>query len=575
MSAAGRLQATNIVVNTLTDDAAVEVNADGKCSFREALKALNDRVRADGCPAGSGSDQITFSVTGVHQLRLNKALKINRSVTITGRGAGKTEIVFGLQGSRLELSLGDALFKPFVFMSGVKLSAATRILVGAGSWLGLADSDVVSQGWGSIDVSGGVSLASVLVQGLDGGFNGALIVRPGANADVRDSALIGNGGEHGAAISTEGRLSVLNSTISGNKARGQGGAISVLGGTTDVRNSTLAFNQSAHVAGGILVANGGTVTLLSSILANNQATDSSPDCQGPIQSAGYNIVGHTSGCGISASFDQLDVNPQLDPTPAKWGGRTPLHRLLAFSPAIDRGFCTMDGDQRGVLRWADGDADGTADCDVGAFEWGHAMLVVGSTNLGAGDAALKAHLENTLAYQVQVAKDDVVESFDAEGASLVIISESVASASVNSKFKWFGVPVLALEQNVFDDMSLTGPVMGTNFGTTGGQTQIRIADPTHAMAAGFDGTVTVTTSGSNFGWGVGLPSDAEEIAATAGDWGRKTIFGYRAGGILADGTSESARRVGFFASQPAVASLTTDGWKLMDAAILWCGGVNN
>ena len=52
------------------------------------------------------------------------------------------------------------------------------------------------------------------------------------------------------------------------------------------------------------------------------------------------------------------------------GGRTMTHRLLAGSAAIDGAQAEHcpETDQRGVDRPLDGDGDGVAACDVGAFE---------------------------------------------------------------------------------------------------------------------------------------------------------------------------------------------------------------
>ncbi|MBK8987615.1 MAG: CSLREA domain-containing protein [Chloroflexi bacterium] len=61
------VHAANLTVNTLTDKPINDPTIDdGLCSLREAVEAANNNapVSTNDCPAGSGADTITFSVSG-------------------------------------------------------------------------------------------------------------------------------------------------------------------------------------------------------------------------------------------------------------------------------------------------------------------------------------------------------------------------------------------------------------------------------------------------------------------------------------------------------------------------------
>ena len=189
------------------------------------------------------------------------------------------------------------------------------------------------------------------------------------------------------------------------------------------------------------------------------------------------------------------------------------------------------------------------------------LLVVGNTTLSATDAALAAHLQG-LGGAVTVRSATASVSADATGKALVVISETVSSADVNTKFRDSPVPVLCLEPALFDDFGMTGPANGTDYGTTLGQTDIELLGPPALLTGG---TIPISTNAATFAWGK-PGANATKIARVVGSTDHIAIFGYDAGQPLVTGIA-AARRVGWPATGNV--ALTTHGWKLFDAAVKW------
>jgi hypothetical protein len=194
-----------------------------------------------------------------------------------------------------------------------------------------------------------------------------------------------------------------------------------------------------------------------------------------------------------------------------------------------------------------------------------ALFVVGNATLGAGDNAVKNRLAQ-LGFAVTVKTAATAASTDTTGQSLVVVSSTVASADVNTKFRDVTVPVVLWENAVYDDMKMTGTVSGTDFGTTASQTAVTISTSTHALAGGKTGTVTVSGTDSAT-WGKPAAT-AVKVATLTSDSTKATVFGYEKGAAMV-GMNAPARRVGLFLGDNAASTLTRAGLAMFDAAVNW------
>ena len=157
------------------------------------------------------------------------------------------------------------------------------------------------------------------------------------------------------------------------------------GGTVTLTNSTIAGNSSYYGGG---VANYGTLTLARTLVTGNNALFSGPEIlnHGTVVADNYNLFGVNGNAGVEGfGPGATDIIPPagvllpdiLQPTLAFNGGSTQTHALVPGSPAIDAGGpdcldatgAPLLTDQRGKPRVVDGDGDGTAACDIGAFEF--------------------------------------------------------------------------------------------------------------------------------------------------------------------------------------------------------------
>jgi predicted outer membrane repeat protein len=235
------------------------------------------------------------------------------------------------------------------------------------------------------------NLINVTFSGNSGSYGGAMCSSGGfgeSDPTLTNVTFSGNSGTYGGAMYNEGswgriRSILTNVTFSGNSAGQNGGAMYNDGRygqcISEVHNSILWNNQ----------ANGVTGTITATIYNLTATTEIS-----------HSLVEGSDGSGPNWECDDctdgggnIDQDPLfLDPvSPSSAPTTTGNLRLGEGSPAIDAGL-NIHTENTGVLtdldgeaRFKDGDADGVADVDMGAYEADtHYLLSVSKTGTGDG-----------------------------------------------------------------------------------------------------------------------------------------------------------------------------------------------
>jgi hypothetical protein len=169
---------------------------------------------------------------------------------------------------------------------------------------------------------------------------------------------------------------------------------------------------------------------------------------------------------------------------------------------------------------------------------------------------------------------------DAENADLVIVAESTTSTDLTDKLRDVSTSVMCFEAFIQDDLSLTAegppgdPGLPDSFalGVKEDETDIDIVDPTHPLAAGLSGTVTVYNAPKSITWGT-VAESATVVATLPGAAAGASIYVYEAGDALFDGSTAAGLRLGYFLEDDNDTGtpnlMTEDGLLLFDTAIDW------
>jgi hypothetical protein len=197
-------------------------------------------------------------------------------------------------------------------------------------------------------------------------------------------------------------------------------------------------------------------------------------------------------------------------------------------------------------------------------------LLVSPLPLNAADLAVKTRLEN-LGFGVMSISDSQVETADAVGKSLVVITSNSAASEIGTLLRDAAVPILCWEPYLFDELALTGPTAEADYGRASGVRTLVMAGSSHPISAGLLGVRMVYTASGNMSWGRPSPA-ATKIAVMSDDSTMHAIFCYETGATMS-GLAAPARRVGFCLGAGSAAFLSSEGWLLFDAAVKWSSGI--
>jgi len=399
--AAGFLLSGNVAHaagNTFIVDTNGDPGPPGTQSLRQAIGAAN----------ASAGNTIQFSnaLVGSTITLANGEIAISQAMNIVGPGAGRLTIS-GNDATRLFLITAPGT----VAFSGITLTRGHAAPPLAGGAIGAFYTSVALQdsvisdsaakaGGGMFAMNSNVTIVNSHIAGNTATYSGAGVLARcaascGAAISVSQSTITGNvAGQSGAGLyayhmhdvtisqslfnanrcnpptgQRGGAIflyavqnpKIVNSTITGNYAASEGGAIyadfAYIAFSTITQNATQSDSSN-----GLFAASGGEVQLQDSIVANNTNATSTSDLSGTI-TANFSLIKSPGSASLSGTNSIIGVDPQLGAL-ANHGGATATMLPASSGPAVNAGEVTpaFAVDQRGLPRPV------ATHADIGAVE---------------------------------------------------------------------------------------------------------------------------------------------------------------------------------------------------------------
>jgi hypothetical protein len=343
----------------------------------------------------SGNCQVTDCLTVAHavtQASSGDIINIAAGVYYENLELGKN---LSFYGAGMDVTILDGNFAGPV-ISNLSYSLAVRDMT-------IRNGKNETGGGGGIKNWGtSLTLTRVKVTGNSGADGGGILSN--APLAMTDCVVSGNESKYDTNSSgggifitgASGTATLTNVTLNGNTAlRGGGGIHNQMAGTVTMQNVTITDNYALQ-GGAILSTNDSVMNLTNCTIAHNSyyvggfgpgmlnyattnyrntimSANGGENCVNGGTSHTTNSYGGNLDSGDSCIFDHAsdvrNTDPLLGPLGDN-GGYVETIALLTGSPAIDTGANTgfPSTDARGVARPQDGNTDGSALADMGAFE---------------------------------------------------------------------------------------------------------------------------------------------------------------------------------------------------------------